>query len=34
MMLRLTIGDEMRPWQDAIAEYMKQYNKDTGEFEI
>jgi dTDP-4-dehydrorhamnose reductase len=26
MMLRLTIGDEMRSWQDAIAEYMERGN--------
>ena len=29
--LRQTIGDEMRPWQDAIADYMKHYDKETGE---
>jgi len=34
MMLRLTIGDEMRAWQEAIAEYMSHYNKDTGVFEF
>jgi hypothetical protein len=34
MMLRLTIGDEMRSWQDAAAEYMAHYNKDSGEFEL
>jgi dTDP-4-dehydrorhamnose reductase len=30
-MLRLTVGDEMRPWQEAIAAYMRRYNKETGE---
>ncbi|GHV77331.1 NAD(P)-dependent oxidoreductase [Spirochaetia bacterium] len=34
MMLRLTTGDEMRSWQDAIAEYMEHYNKDSGDFEL
>ncbi|MDR1000982.1 MAG: dTDP-4-dehydrorhamnose reductase [Clostridiales bacterium] len=33
MMLRLTIGDGMRHWKDAIADYMSRYNKCTGEFE-
>jgi dTDP-4-dehydrorhamnose reductase len=32
MMLRLTIGDKMRPWREAIADYMAHYNKDTGVF--
>jgi dTDP-4-dehydrorhamnose reductase len=32
MLLRLALGDEMPSWQDAIAEYMSHYNKDTGEF--
>lgn len=27
MMLRLTIGDKMRSWQDAIADYMSHYDK-------
>lgn len=30
-MLRCTVGDEMRPWKDAITAYMQHYNKDTGE---
>jgi dTDP-4-dehydrorhamnose reductase len=34
MMLSLTIGDRMRGWKDAIAEFMTLYNKDTGEFEV
>ncbi|GHV25230.1 NAD(P)-dependent oxidoreductase [Spirochaetia bacterium] len=34
MMLRLTIGDEMRSWQDAVAEYIEHYNRESGEFEL
>jgi dTDP-4-dehydrorhamnose reductase len=30
-MLRITVGDEMRPWQDAVTAYMRHYNKKTGE---
>lgn len=30
-MLRITVGDQMRPWQDAIAAYMRCYDKGTGE---
>ena len=32
-MLRATVGDEMRSWQDAIAAYMSHYNKITGGIE-
>ena len=34
LMLRCTIGDGMRDWEDAIAAYMKYYNKETGEIQI
>lgn len=34
LMLRQTSGDEMRLWQDAIAEYLSHYDKDTGEFNV
>lgn len=34
MMLRLTIGDEMRSWQEAIADFMTHYNKESGEFNV
>jgi dTDP-4-dehydrorhamnose reductase len=34
MMLRLTVGDGMRHWTDAIEDYMSKSNKCTGEFEI
>jgi dTDP-4-dehydrorhamnose reductase len=30
-MLRLTVGDQMRPWQDAITAFIGHYNKETGE---
>jgi len=33
MMLRLTIGDEMPSWEEAVAEYMSHYNRETGEFD-
>ena len=31
LMLRCTVGDEMRSWQDAISAYMRYYNKERGE---
>ena len=31
MMLRCTVGDEMRSWQNAIAAYMEHYNNDKGD---
>ena len=31
MMLRCTVGDEMRDWKAAIATYMTHYNKESGE---
>jgi dTDP-4-dehydrorhamnose reductase len=30
-MLRITVGDEMRTWQDAIGAYMGHYDKESGE---
>ena len=34
MMLRCTVGDEMRSWKDAIAAYMTHYNKESGEITL
>jgi dTDP-4-dehydrorhamnose reductase len=34
MMLRLTIGDEMRNWEEAIVDFMSHYDKNTGEFNL
>ena len=34
MMLRCTVGDEMRDWKDAIAAYMAHYNKESGEITL
>lgn len=32
-MLRATIGDHMRDWRDAIADYMAHYDKESGDFQ-
>ena len=32
-MLRVTVDDEMRSWQDAIAAYMRRYDRGSGEIE-
>jgi dTDP-4-dehydrorhamnose reductase len=34
LMLRLTIGDEMRHWQAAIADFMVHYDRTSGEFHV
>lgn len=34
MMLRCSVGDEMRHWKDALAEYMAHYNRENGEIDI
>lgn len=30
-MLRLTVGDQMRPWQKALADYMTHYDAESGD---
>jgi dTDP-4-dehydrorhamnose reductase len=33
-MFRVTVGNEMRSWQDAVTAYICHYDKDTGEIKV